>query len=366
MEPKYKIGDIVSLKSHPYLTDITNVVVSGDHIAITPLLVVTAAYKISHQIMGEEKKEDHIKYKCIWYSVKSSKFKEATILEEDLKVIQKNASNISHETLKRGDRLIMKSSPLELAKRKSSLTQNEDSGDSGATTISALLSHVSPVLQVIELEASSKSNALISSAWNVKCLYFDTIGDKFSECVLPLDSLAILPNIDNTITEIQKSISTGKYLLYSIDKIKTIVRPKYITCRSGSYYLKAYDYILNRSIELEIGNATMSEINKPFEVNLPSFDIEKKPEAATKEFITEEIRQAIETAKGKNAFIRIRYKNQNDQLTTRTVTKFKLVTVTEGANSVTYLLGYCWLRKAERAFRVDRIQDFQELTLSFA
>ena len=73
MESKlFSIGDIVTLNVHPYGTESTEIIVSGDHIMLPPLMVVVEVYKARQSFGG--KKSDIYKYKCVWFSPKPYKF----------------------------------------------------------------------------------------------------------------------------------------------------------------------------------------------------------------------------------------------------------------------------------------------------
>lgn len=150
------------------------------------------------------------------------------------------------------------------------------------------------------------------------------------------------------------------------NKKVNIVQPKSISHRAGNYYLRAFDFIINKVIEIDLSNNLNIELtDTPFLETFPQFNIEDNPIAATHEYITKELAGAINKARERKSFIRIRYKNKNDIISRRTIQDYKVIEVKESNKDVIYLSGYCLLRNAERHFRIDRIQDLQELKLSF-
>lgn len=153
MESKiFSIGDIVTLKSHPYILDNTSVIVSGDQLSLPPLMIITEIGKSSYR--SAEKKHDTYKYDCIWFSPKSFKFESAEVYEDQLKLIQKAKPVIEAESLERGLKANFKTVSFELGKKKSVLSYDDNSVGNGApnTAINALLAFLPPVLQCLSPE----------------------------------------------------------------------------------------------------------------------------------------------------------------------------------------------------------------------
>lgn len=377
MESKlFNIGDIVALKSHPYYENNKEVIISGDPLAISPLMIVSEVFKSSDSFAGT--KHDTYKYICLWFSPKTYKFEDATIVEEDLKLIQKRTNTVNTDLIKRGDRLNFKTAVFELGKKKSSLSCDDNTINSAPTntTIHAMLSFVSPVLQVVNYAphkskhvlADKKSNLIREvSSIDVKMSWFDPHENRVTERILPIEALELIEEIkEKRIEAIKKVIKNRGNLLLKAGRYKTLIRPRNLTYRGGYYYLRAYDYLANKIEEFEFKNTTkLTSLDNLFDAEAPKFDIEHKAGAATQEYIKKEIIELITDAILKNAFIRFKYKNRNDQLSNRTISKFELITVKEGHLSVTYLVGYCYLRQEKRTFRIDRIQSIQMLALTF-
>lgn len=377
MEPNFfSIGDIVSLKTHPYLEGNTDIIISGDHIMLTPLMVIIEIYKSKQHFASI--KTDIYKYKCTWFSPKSYKFILAEIDEIDLKLVVKSNSPINEDHLNRGDKVVFKTANIELGKKKSLLNYADNSidGGVGSSLINSLFSFLPPVMQVVNFEPHKSKHPLIDKnllqiriapSINVKFSYFDPTYDKISIHTLPIDALELIEQVkEETIISLTKIIRKEKYLIIKTDLTKTIAKPHHIAYRSGYYYLTFYNYLLNKVEETQIKSGTTYELIKnSHNVEVPKFDIAHEPEAATPQFIIKEIVSSIINAKDANAFLRIKYKNRNNQLSYRTIKEYDIVIIGENSLTVSYLIGYCLKRKAKRSFRIDRIQNLQQLNLSF-
>lgn len=377
MESKvFSIGDIVALKTHPYFDGNTDVIISGDHISLSPLMVIVEIYKSKQRFAGV--KIDIYKYRCTWFSPKHYKFIPAEIDEEDLKLVVKCSSSINKNCLKRGDQVVFKTASIELGKKKSSLTYEDNSvnGDVGSTHINSLLSFLPPVMQVVDFEPHSSKHALMDKkllpirsvpSIDVKVNFFDPTEDKIAGYALPIEALQLIYTVDEkTIINLTKIVDKGGFVNIKTISAVTIAKPRNIAYRGGCYYLRAYDYLSNKVEENEVSpDIKYTLLKTPFSIEVPKFDIAHKPEAATPQFIIKEIASAIKDASVANAFVRIKYKNRNDQLSHRTLKDYEIVDVREGTLDVSYLVGHCLLRNAKRSFRIDRIQNLQQLNLAF-
>jgi len=372
----FSIGDIVALKNHPFFEENTDIIVSGDHLSLSPLMIVTEVHKAKYSFSGA--KEDSFKYKCVWFTTKSYKFTHAEIDEANLKLIQSCISTININILKKGAKIAFKTMEIELGKKKSSLSYDDNSVIAGAgnTVINSLLSFLPPVLQLVDFEPHKTKHHLVDkkhttirnvSSIDVKVNFFDPTDDKLCLHTLPIETLEIIEEIDPKIVEeLTKAIEQSEYLQITNGKAHTLKNPRNLAYRSGFYYLRGYDYLSNKVEELGL-TATLSFklVKTPFVEKAPKFDIARTPEAATPQYIEKEIADAIGKARAALAYIRIKYKNRNDQLSYRTLMKYDIVKVKEGTLDVSYLVGYCLLRHDTRSFRIDRIQSFEQLILSY-
>jgi predicted DNA-binding transcriptional regulator YafY len=106
-------------------------------------------------------------------------------------------------------------------------------------------------------------------------------------------------------------------------------------------------------------------IDNPYEKEVPNFNIESNPSEATPGFIYNEMAECALYAIEKRLYVRIKYKNRNDQISNRTITIFNVVDVNENGILLKYLMGFCLLRQEKRYFRIDRIQSLQVIALPY-
>jgi len=374
----FNIGDIVSLNTHPYLEDLTNIIISGDHLMIPPLMLISDVLKLEMEILGRGKTKI-FEYKCVYFSPKKYEFVQVQKLETELKLIKRSTTNISATSLRRGDKVTLKSMEYELAKKKSSLSYEDNSvnTDNGSTTINSLLSFLPPILQVINVskhktkytlpKAKSHEDKRILPSWDVSYLIFDPTIEKMSELILPIEVLEIVSEVSKkTLLAVSDTIVKGGYLKVQSNENITFLKPRNIANRGGMYFLRAYDYKTNKVEELNFSSIEkIITIPTPFKSELPTFDLIKNPDSATPNFIQKEMEEGIEKAKSNGNYIRIKYKNRNEQITHRTLSNFTKIEVKELGKNIGYIKGFCSLRHAERTFRMDRIQNLQELDLTF-
>ncbi len=375
----FTLGDIVALKPHPYKLNTVNIVISGDATPLPPLMVVVEIVRIKHNKPEGKADISNFKYKCLWFSTKSFRFLDAWIFESDLKIIEANNKCVDSTAVKRGDQLILKTSSIELAKRKSSQSHDDQSSASknGTTVINSLLTFLAPPMSVIEVKQHVSKNPLVDkktgqtirwvSASQVKCLLYDPIAEKISELVVPLEAMDLVEQVDqNRIAMLSAAIERNAYLWCTYQEFRTIIKPTHLSCRAGKYYARAYDYVLNRMTEIDLLEAIeFSNLLKPFISEIPTFDVERHPEAGTIAFMHKEKLDATIGAQARKNYLRIKYKDQNDLVSYRTLRNYRIAQVTEETQQKEYIIGFCMLRQAERTFKVDRIQNLSEMHLAF-
>ena len=202
---------------------------------------------------------------------------------------------------------------------------------------------------------------------DVKVNYFDPSADKLQEVVLPLELLELIVEIKpKTLQVIHLAIKTSRHFHIESEGKKTILKPRNLAYRCGQYFVRGFNLLSNRIEEFALDKTlSITTTKKPVLSAAPEFDIARNPTAATPKHIETEITDAIKTAQSAKSYIRIKYKNRNDKISHRTIKTYELVDVKEGALDVIYLVGHCLLRHDKRSFRIDRIQNFEQLDLTF-
>jgi len=372
----FNIGDIVALVTHPYFQAGTNIIISGDHMILSPLMVIREVHKSSFTFAGS--KSHTYKYLCTWFSTRANEFIEKDIDEADLKLISKCETTLNKNLLRRGQKVCFKTNSVELGKKKSSLSHDDTSLSAGLgnTMITSLLTYLSPVLQIVDYEPHKSKHKLTDKASveirkvasiDVTVNYFDPTQDKIREVTLPLELLESIVEIDEkTLKIINLAIQVTRHFHIKNAKRETIIKPRQLAYRCGQYFVRGYDLLSNRVEEIPLdGTSTIKTTKKPVVATAPKFDIATNPASATPKFIEGEITTAISIALVAKSYIRIKYKNRNEKITHRTIKNYELIQVKEGKMDVTYLVGHCLLRHDKRSFRLDRIQNVEQLSLNF-
>lgn len=365
------IGDIVSLKSHPYFLNVNDILISGEPLQLPPLMIVIEIFE-SKKSGGES---SSVEYTCLWFSSKTNKFERSKIRGVFLKLLYK-CEVITPQSLKAGDLLSLKTVDYELTKLKSSLHFEDTSVNqgNGSASITALLSFLPPTLQFLDIKeikekpSDSKNAKHQRSQYQVKCLWFNNVHDKFSEEVLPLEALQIIPLIsEKNVADLRKCIELNKTLKFSKKDETYLIKPRSISARSGYYFLRGYDYITNKIIEIKIEpDNTFKAVDSAFVKAAPEFNIAKNPQAGSSLFIHDEFVTIVREAKKQKAFLRIKYKNRNDEISYRSLKNYEIIQAEEDNNYLFYIIGFCMLRQSTRTFRISRIQNIQQLDMHFS
>ncbi|MFB9841129.1 WYL domain-containing protein [Mucilaginibacter ginsenosidivorans] len=372
------LGDIITLTSHAYLNDLTSIVISGEPQFLPPLFAVVEIYKVQ----GEEGSPDSFEYKCIWFATKLQTFEYVRFKHIYVRKLTVDNSNLLVDELQPGAMVTLKTMDYELSKRKASLSLEDNTLHSGAsnTTINALLTHLSPVMHVLsikdhkskhpknKIEHEEPEQAEIRHpSKDVMCFWYNSLKEKFSEIVIPIEALKLVNPINPTLLDLINEVINSAFCLRVINQEQIyLVKPKLITYRSGYYFLRGYDYVLNRITELSIDNNSKYEKIEKFVLHsAPEFNLEQDPNSLSKDAALVDIEKKISNASTNHNYIRIKYKNRNDILSIRTIKEYKILLGREDGADYKYLQGFCCLRMAERVFRLDRIDNVEELDLKF-
>lgn len=370
-ENLFHVGDIVALTSHPYHYTLTNIKVSGEPLQLSPLMVITEVY------LGRIKKDGPVmpSCKCLWFSTKLQNFEYAWIKFVDLKVIQPARSTINSFFLKPGQLFTLRSMDIELGKLKSSLQFNDAkaSNPTGDTVLTALLPFLCPVLHSGEVARHSSKLPVHEKgtgkeirkvhSWDVKCFWYNSHGDKLSQATLPIEALQLVkPANDGHLEAMDAVIELGQFITTIHEKQHTLMKPKHMAYRSGYYFLRAFDYLRNDNVEINIDESFEYKIYSANYIRkAPVFDVRTNPVTSNKEAEKEVIR-CIRLALRNKHLIRIKYKNRHGELSIRTLKDFEVIKSKKTKLSK-YVVGYCCLRREERTFKISRIQQVEELII---
>lgn len=367
----FKIGDIVTLHSHPFFEKFTDAIISGDGLSIPPLMVVSEVIN-SYKDEFDEKTANQISFKgvgnfkCIYYSNKTQKYEEEWISGKQLKLIKSLKSEQRDVKALQNRQALFSTIDLEESKRKSTFSSEQsDTATRNTTKVNSLLSYVSPVMIVSEVKKNDKLNTYDIKTGNskhqypevlVKCKWFNSISDKYSEQYLPLESIMLLVEVsEEYLDKCNMFIKKGEYLTNSEEN--ELIQIKQLIYKSGRYYTKYVDKITYKIHQ--VANFDLSKykpIGKPYIDTFPNniaFATDYKK--ALISFIKKSIREKY--------MLRIKYVDINSEMTTRVVSSYSFIKNEKGEYS--HLHGFCNLRGSERTFNLDRIQSITQLKIKY-
>lgn len=383
----FTLGDIVALSSHPFSAFQHDILIGGEPQLISPLMIIVEILgdsqnlydeNVGNQIQG--KGGSTAQCKCIWYSSKSFQFEEAWVSSKLLKKIENNNptfkekdSNGKYEHIQIGTSVTLCTAQLELKKLKSSY---KSEGGKERSSINPLLSFVSPIMQIIGTSTNESKEPLYDSKTGnkkkevsellIKCKWFNPSSEKLSEKLIPIEALTLIPQVDETkLKVIATNIKNGEHIIVKYESKETILKPEKIECTHGLYKVIGFDYLDNLVNDFSIDdNLETSKIEGNYFTNrVPNFQDDKLKQLKYRTQLETVIKTLIEennNAKSAKNYIRIKYKDKNDNVTLRTIKDF-IIDENEGL----YLIGHCLLRNAERNFNLDRIQFFEVLNLKY-
>jgi len=373
---QFKIGAVVSLKSNGLLLLADNHFLSlgGNENFTTPLMVVIEIlYNVSPEIdeeTGEIKstKRGGNKYKCMYFSNKAMKFEENWFSENELELYKKmDHENQKISDFKWGDIVRFKTVDEE-AKKTKSYTENEK-----PKGVKPLLAFISPAMQIVGFANTDKKEPLRDAYTGdkkrekseklIKCKFFNTDSDKFSEQLVPIECLEKIDNtkVVQSMKEVSNFINKKSYIIIETEDSKYFGKPQAVHVFSGRYKLAFYNELLKKD------ELIWMDLIKGFEeINLLIGEYYPGINDGTNNLIS--VNEYIENEKMKleKRHFKIIYHNLKDQRVSRFITVKQLINglidinVIEGSN-YWYLKSYCHLREAERDFRSDRILSIRTI-----
>ncbi|RQO69770.1 hypothetical protein DBR43_17070 [Pedobacter sp. KBW06] len=367
-----KIGDLVTLKSHAYVENLTSIIITGDHNSLPPIMMIKEIYRIKN---NNNSTVDHFIFKCIWFSSGSNTLQEGSFKDVHLKAI-KNEETLGNGkvTIDEGDMVLLKSTTFELKKRKSTFSVEEGSFSNADSknTQSALLTYLPPVFHVISIKdfipKNTSKKSFTKDYWHcnkkVKCFYYNNHNDKISEIEFPIEVLELLePLSESILKEINSFISDKSHILWKGEEDETLIlQPKLISFRSGFYFLRSYDVVKRKNIDVNILNDSVyKKIDDIIKFVSPKADMSY----LGIERIIEDLIAKIKVAHLEKLYLRIKYKNKNDEISIRTISRSYFQENPIDKSNLLYLTGYCHLRNEERTFYLKRIQYLEVLTIPY-
>lgn len=404
----FALGEIVTLKNHPYYSTNNKILITADATMTPPLMVIIEVYNDYKKTLDFDEKSgvqesNASKIKCVFYSNKTHKYESNWFLIDQIKKISPINSNEEVQSLplekaivinKESDinelinkNVILKSWEIELGKKKSSFSYDNYS-DKNHYKITACLSFLPPVMVII---GAKKADELKESNFDkktgtakrifakilIKCRWFNPLTNSFSEEFFTPESLDLVIDHDlELIDVIQRFIRDNKFMRFNNPKLKfynignTIGQPIKISFNHCYYQLEYFDFLTNKNETLKLLDFKFEKENSldlyskdyaPYYGNLESA---KK----IKQFLKEE----IETPKKSNKIFRIKYRSKKGVLSTRTISEcefldHRLVDENSDSKKNKYIKAKCFMRDGkERHFRFKGIKRIEILNFDYA
>lgn len=358
---KIKIGDLFSIKNHPYSIDSTDVKIAALAQMTPPILVVSEITNSVKEYDGETGDEKLKQVKCVFYSHKSHKFenywfsinqikpiknfcvdnfdeeidfekiKEIKTTEENIKNIGiEYSKSTSLESLKSkflNNQVILKSCDFELGKIKTTFIKTDNKS---SNKINSHLDFLPPVLTVIDVKVNeekvmynskSGNQKKITSYFLLKCKWYNPLTSGFSEDFIPIETVNLIPNI-NSIKTISDYISKKvlirqnfpKHIIFESGLIleHSYIQPIDLIFNHYKYKLKYFDFFKNKYSEIDLSEIEIEseiiELTDIIVAKIPEYKSNIQEFTSVKEYIFE-----------KNKYYRITYKDLMDKITRRVI-----------------------------------------------
>lgn len=427
--------------------DFSEITIAGDSNFISPLMVVKEVLDSKSDKIDEEKgqlknSKRSLQFRCIWFFAKKFQFEEGWFFENELVNLSKKEqetketdsdesnnlnkaqktqgansnklNNSDNEQTKQssdekvqislGDKVVFKTNELELSKKKTFLEIEEKKINN---KVSSLLSFCSPVFIVTGFSVVEKKEPLIDSQTGrlkrayctkmVKLKSFNSNENKYSEFLIPIESIQKIEEVEEKILTIYLESKGGNYLVCRSKKgwtdlemennINDILLIDSISTVSGSYRASITNIFSQKKDIISIDNDYFVEkidykenlifpeiVESGGEFNVNSIEERLK---STYSGNTYRVNREIDIDYFNNLKIRkllkIVYKNKFERITTRYCIPIFMFSVKakktnpkdeskEIISTEYYLQSYCLLRSDYRNFKVERIMSMEEIS----
>ncbi|MCG8476443.1 MAG: hypothetical protein MI784_13325 [Cytophagales bacterium] len=341
------IGQIVALKSHPF-TNEKGSLFQGDDRLLSPLMVIKEIVKEEGN-QPDPKTEIKInnshKYLCLYFCQEKKGFEEKWIASDFLELIPvNNEKRFSDKKpseqklpIAYGDTVRFITSSLEFNKKRLLFNNNED----------FVHRFVPPILQIKNVFKNEENHPLKKNGkiirkraqYLAKCIWFNTLQSKVSECIVPLAALEMLQK--------KAEINFEKVYCAKIKRAIHIIKPKQWVYKNGEYFIYGNDYISDKpqtipSHQLRECVFELTNINKG---KLLTLDL---------------IRKTLKI----NQLFQIQYRNRKGEISKRII-KVKDFFDEHGSDCVfeksIFIHAQCYKRNENRFFKLERILEIQKV-----
>lgn len=394
---KLNIGDLVSLKSHPF--NIFNESLIGAFVDNTPpIMVISEVLKSnsydteSEEVDIETKKAKKLpnQYLCYFYSSKTSSFEKHWFKQNEIKKIDFDTENNQEKVTKTEDKVsllnkykdnlvVLKSADLELSKKKTTWSRTKEEDINKTQAFLEFLSPVMTVIEVVENQNFNKDrvnpkNGEIkreSCKFLLKCKWFNPIKQTFSEEIIPYKILQLVEFNSNKIEFIEKGINTKNvFQLIEKDLNISLENSRY---SFNKYIIELKEVVFqNHLMKIFYKNLINNKIESKIIENLEIIDSEKEfkqfVDSEFPNYSNSEYNNPLKLEWQKDKFYKIDYLDKKGKFTTRIITNCKVeeFETEDEEKDVKFVIANCLLRDGKiRHFRVSNITARSELKDDF-
>jgi len=400
---KIKIGDLVSLKNHPYDIGFSDVKISALAHMTPPILVVSEINNSSKEFDTETGEEKNKQVKCIFYSHKSYRFEsywfninfikliysfdeEENIIEEkNTEIKTSNIENLNSVGIKYpkstlisdlrnkflNKEVILRSCDHELGKLKTTFSKTDNKS---SQKLNSHLDFLPPVLTVIDVKINdekisynpkSGNQKKIFSNFLLKCKWYNSLGGNFSEEFIPIETILLVEKT-NAVELLSELILTKMYFRHPFENHIVLenglilehsyIQPCELIFNHYKYKLKYFDFFKTRFFEIDLSEIGLNEDTEGFELSdfitqkIPFYDNLEEEFISSKDYEFE-----------KDNYYRITYRDQLERITKRVIFVKEFI-----AKQI--LIADCLLRDGEeRHFRLkeESMLKIEKLDSSF-
>ena len=394
---KLNIGDLVSLKSHPF--NIFNESLIGAFVDNTPPIMVISEVLKSNSYDTESEEVDtetnKVKklpnqYLCYFYSSKTSSFEKQWFKQNEIKKIDSDIETNQEKVTKTEDKVsllnkykdnlvVLKSADLELSKKKTTWSRTKEEDINKTQAFLEFLSPVMTVIDVVENQNFNKDrvnpkNGEIkreSCKFLLKCKWFNPIKQTFSEEIIPYKILQRVEFNSNKIEVIERGINTKNvFQLIEKDLNISLENSRY-SFNKCIIELKEV-VIQNHLMKIFYKNLINNKIESKIIENLEIIDSEKEfkqfVDSEFPNYSNSEYNNPLKLEWQKDKFYKIDYLDKKGKFTTRIITNCKVeeFETEDDEKDVKFVIANCLLRDGKiRHFRVSNITARYELKDDF-
>lgn len=382
---EFSIGDLVSLKNHPY-----NIVQNskiGATASLTPPIMVVTERLISNKYNADAEEKELISSQilCTFFNSKNSSVEKFWFKSDELSKIpnekrqlnQENESEINYNSenknlasMKRdfkNELVVLLTADEELGKKKMSWFKNKEEDNYKTEAFLEFLPPVMTVIDVVEnlnylkerRDPKDGSLKKVSCKYLLKCKWYNPIKQTFSEEFIPYkiiqkvsfsnDLLETIKDaiIDKTVFSI---ISNEKEIKINNNKLKKIISFKEVIILNHTVKVLYKDIFSNKLSTDNLENLNITSLKD----NIEELGDKKYPDYTNSGYIKRD-----KLIWNKNKIYRIKYVDRNGRNTERYITNAELKTFdTEEADKVKFVVANCLLRHGEiRHFKLSNINE---------